>query len=141
MDTRPAVVMSLVGILAMVIGGCATTGDTKVTTGPGVPRIMNLRFDPDSIRSGEITQMSFYFEVGSADLDECQVVERGVSQFQLYTALQPITVPIKQYTGLVAGTVEIPMRWADTGIRSIEVFVVSKQGKQSNRLRATLTVR
>ncbi len=141
MGTRPSVVMSLVSILAILIGGCATIGDAERSTGPGVPRIMNLRFDPDTVRSGESAQMNFYFEVGSADLDECVVVERGVSQFQLYTALQPITIPLKQYAGLVAGTAEISMRWADTGIHSIEVYVVSKQGKQSNRLRATLTVR
>lgn len=141
MGTRPAVVMSLLGILALVIGGCATGRDAERATSPGAPRIMNLRFDPDTVRYGEPTQMSFYFEVGSADLDECVVVERGVSQFQLYTALQPITISLKQYGGLAAGTVEIPMRWADTGIRSIEIYVVSKQGKQSNRLQAMLTVR
>jgi len=141
MSTRPAVVMSLVSILAILIGGCATIGDAERSTGPGVPRIMNLRFDPDTIRSGESAHLSFYFEVGSADLDECVVVERGVSQFQLYTALQPITIPLKQYSGLATGTVEIPMRWTDTGIRYVEVHVVSRQGKQSNRLNATLTVR
>ena len=145
MRTRPAVVMNLLGIVAILIGGCATFEDAgrsaDRSTGPGVPRIMNLRFEPDTIRSGESAQLSFYFEVGSADLDECVVVERGVSQFQLYTALQPITIPLKQYSGLATGTVEIPMRWTDTGIRYVEVHVVSRQGKQSNRLNATLTVR
>ncbi len=102
---------------------------------------MNLRFDPDTIRSGESAQLSFYFEVGSADLDECVVMERGLSQFQVYTALQPVTIPLKQYSGLAAGTVEIPMRWTDTGIRYLEVYVVSRQGKESNRLSTMLTVR
>jgi hypothetical protein len=141
MRTRPAVVLSLLGILAMLIGGCATVGDPEQAAGPGVPRISHLRFEPDVIRAGESTQMSFYFEVGSADLDECVVMERGVSQFQLYTSLQPIVVPLKQYSGLVAGTVEMPMRWSEPGVRSIEVYAVSKQGKAGNRLRATLTVR
>jgi predicted small secreted protein len=145
MRTRPAVVMILLGVVAILLGGCATFEgagrNVDQDTGPGVPRIMNLRFDPDTVRSGEAVQLSFYFQVGSADLDECLVVERGVSQFQLYTALQPMTFPLKQYAGLVAGTVEIPLRWTDTGIRNVEVYVVSKQGKQSNRLRATLTVR
>jgi hypothetical protein len=141
MGRQPVVVTSLLGIVALILGGCATIDESVGAAGPGVPRIMNLRFDPDMVRSGESAQMSFYFEVGSADVDECVVVERGLSQFQFYTALQPMTIPLRQYVGLAAGTVEIPLRWTDTGIRSIEVYVVTTQGKQSNRLRATLTVR
>jgi hypothetical protein len=141
MSTRPVVVASLLGIAVLILGGCAALGDAERDSGPGVPRIMNLRFDPETVLVGESAKMSFYFEVGSADVDECVVVEQGLSQFQFYTALQPMTIPLRQYAGLAAGTVEIPMRWTDTGIRSIEVYVVSKQGKQSNRLRATLTVR
>jgi len=137
--------MILSGIVAILVGGCAAFegagGGAEWSAGPGVPRIMNLRFVPDTVQSGESAQLSFYFEVGSADLDECVVVERGVSQFQVYTALQPITLPLKHYSGLATGTVEIPMRWTDTGIRYVEVYVVSKQGKQSNRMNATLTVR
>jgi len=140
MGTRPAVVVSLLAILALLLGGCATLGEPDQAAGPGVPRISHLRFEPGLIRVGEATQMSFHFEVGSADLEECVVLERGVSQFQLYTSLQPIVVPLKQYSGLVAGMVELPMRWSEPGVRSIELYAVSKQGKASNRLRATLTV-
>ena len=113
----------------------------ETAPGPGVPRIANLRFDPDVIRVGETTQMSFYFEIGSADLQEGFLLERGISQFQFYQSLQAIPVDLRGYDGQVAGTVEIPLRWSSEGVRLLELYVVTKRGNTSNRIRGTLTVR
>ncbi len=109
--------------------------------GPGVPRIANLRFQPDVIKVGEATQMSFYFEVGSADIEEGFVIERGISQFQFYQSLQTIPIDLRKFDGQVAGTVEIPLRWSSEGVRLLEVYVVNRKGNASNHLRATVTVR
>jgi hypothetical protein len=109
--------------------------------GPGVPRIANLRLEPDVIRAGETTQMSFYFEVGSADIKEGFLVEGGISQFQFYQTLQATPLDLAKYDGQVAGMVEIPLRWSQEGIRFLEVYVVTKKGNVSNRLGANLTVR
>jgi hypothetical protein len=109
--------------------------------GPGVPRIANLRFEPDVIRAGETTQMSFYFEVGSADLHQGFVIERGVSEFQFFLILQPISIDLERYEGQAAGTVEVPLKWSGEGIRFLEVYVVTRKGNTSNRIRANITVR
>ena len=109
--------------------------------GPGVPRIANLRFEPDMIRVGETTRMSFYFEVGSADIQEAFLIDRGIREFQFYQDLQATAIDLRRYDGLVAGTAEIPLRLASEGIRWMEIYVVTRQGHTSNRVTARLTVR
>jgi hypothetical protein len=132
---------ALVPVLGLLTA-CTFFGQRPETPpGPGVPRIANLRFDPDVIKVGETTQMSFYFEVGSADLQQGFIIERGISQFQFYQALQFIPVDLREYDGQVAGTAEVPLRWSVEGIRLLELYVVTKQGNSSNRLTGTLTVR
>lgn len=131
-------------VLALVVvasAGCATFGPESSVPGPGVPRIVNLRFEPDTVREGEIAHMSFYFEVSSADLVEGFLLDQGIAQFQLFTALQPITVDLSRYSGQVAGIAEVPIRLSMEGVRWVEFYVVNKQGHVSNRLRARLTVR
>ena len=130
----------LVG-LAVVLSGCATFGPAETPPGPGVPRIANLRFEPESISAGETARMSFYFEVGSADLEEGYLLDQGIAQFQFFTALQRDTIDLSRYSGQVAGVAEVPVRWPTEGVRWIELQVVNKQGNTSNRLRARLTVR
>ena len=130
----------LVG-LAVALSGCATFGPAETPPGPGVPRIANLRFEPETIPAGGTTRMSFYFEVGSADLDEGYLLEQGIAQFQFFTALQRVTIDLSKYSGQVAGVAEVPVRWPTEGVRWIELQVVNKQGNTSNRLRALLTVR
>jgi hypothetical protein len=127
-------------VAAWLVAGCALT---PPPTGPeaGGPRIANLRFEPETIQAGGTTRMFFYFEVGGADLDQGFLIERGISQFQFYTALQPIPVDLRAYAGQVAGTAEVPLRWSSLGVRYLELYVVTKQGLASNRLRAPLTVR
>jgi len=93
------------------------------------------------IRAGEITQMSFYFEVGSADLQEGFIIERGISQFQFYQGLQTIPMDLRDYDGQVAGTAEVPLRWSAEGVRLLELYVVTKRGNASNRIWGTITVR
>jgi len=129
-------------VLGLLLSACsAAFTHPESPPGPGAPRIANLRFEPDVIRAGETTQMSFYFEVGSADLHEGFVIERGISEFQFFQILQPISIDLERYEGQVAGTVEVPLKWSAEGIRFLEVFVVTRKGNTSNRIRANLTVR
>ena len=128
----------LMGLLT----ACSLFGVQPATPpGPGVPRIANLRFEPEVITVGAITHMSFYFEVGSADLHQGSIIERGISQFQFYQALQTISVDLGDYDGQVAGTVEVPLHWSVEGVRLLEVYVVTKKGNASNHLTGTITVR
>lgn len=138
---RSARALALVPVLGLLSACALFGGHPETPAGPGVPRIANLRFDPDVIKTGETTQMSFYFEVGSADLKEGFLIERGISQFQFYQALQTIPLDLRGYEGQVAGTVEVPLRWNAEGIRLLELYVITAQGKASNRLRGALTVR
>ena len=131
----------LLVLLVLLCGGCAIFGGSGTAPGPGVPRIANLRFEPETVAVGEQTRMSFYFEVGSADVETGYVLDQGIAQFQLFTALQPIIIDLKQYSGMVAGTAEVPIRWSNEGVRWIEFYLVTLKGNESNRLRATLTVR
>jgi len=128
-------------LLTLLVAGCATFGPAETPPGPGVPRIANLRFEPDTIAVGETTQMSFYFEVGSADLEEGFLLDQGIAQFQFFSALQRITIDLGKYAGHVAGVAEVPVRIPTEGIRWLELQVISRQGHLSNRLRARLTVR
>ena len=141
MTTRRTMHRGLLCLLVLLVGGCAGLVSSGAPPGPGVPRIANLRFDPESVKVGETTRMTFNFEVGSADLDSGVVLDQGIAQFQLYTALQTISVDLNRYSGLVAGIAEVPMRWNSEGVRWIEFYVVTLKGNESNRLRATLTVR
>jgi hypothetical protein len=125
-----------------LLTACTLFGvQAETPPGPGVPRIANMRFSPDVIKVGETTQLSFYFEVGSADLHQGFIIERGISQFQFYQALQSIPVELGEYDGQVAGTVEVPLHWSVEGVRLLELYVVTRRGNASNHLTGTLTVR
>lgn len=141
MQTRFPARPSLWCILVLVLTGCAAFGQPATPPGPGVPHIANLRFEPNVIKVGETTRMSFYFEVGSADIEEGFLIERGISQFQFYQSLHTISVDLRKYSGLVADTVEIPFHWSNEGVRLLEFYVVTKKGNTSNHLQATVTVR
>ena len=131
-------IVSVLGLLT----ACTFFGvQSETPPGPGVPHIANLRFDPDVIKIGETTQMSFYFEVGSADIQQGYIIERGFSQFQFYQSLNATPIDLRKYTGVVADTVEIPLKWSNEGVRLFELYVVTQKGNASNRLRATVTVR
>ena len=141
MTIRGRVHWGALWLLVLLCSGCTTFGGSGTPPGPGVPRIANLRFEPETVAVGEQTRMSFYFEVGSADVDTGYVLDQGIAQFQLFTALQPIIIDLKQYSGMVAGTAEVPMRWSNEGVRWVEFYLVTLKGNESNRLRAMLTVR
>jgi hypothetical protein len=140
-EVRNARAFALILLLGLLPACSPSVLRPETAPGTSVPRIANLRFDPDVIRIGETTQMSFYFEIGSADLLEGFLLERGISQFQLYQSLQSIPVDLRGYDGQVAGTVELPLRWSSEGVRLLELYVVTKRGNNSNRIRGTLTVR
>ena len=140
-DAHAVRVLGLIASLGLLTACSFSVTRPETPPGPGVPHIANLRFEPDVIRDGETTRMSFYFEVGSADIQEAHLVERGINQFQFYQSLQSISVDLRTYTGQVAGTVEVPLRWPGVGIRWIEVYVVTQNGNTSNRISARLTVR
>jgi hypothetical protein len=133
--------VGILGMVAPILVGCALFGPPQSAPGPGVPHIANMRFDPDVVRIGETTQLSFYFEVGSADIEEGFLIERGISQFQFYQSLNTIPINLRKYIGVVADTVEIPLKWSNEGVRLYELYVVTQKGNASNRLRATVTVR
>jgi hypothetical protein len=138
---RSASALVLILFLGMLTG-CTFFGmQPETPPGPAVPRIANLQFNPDVINAGESTRMSFYYEVGSADLQEGFIIERGISQFQLFQALQPIVVDLREYDGQVAGTAQVQLNWSTVGIRLLELYVVSRKGNASNRITGTLTVR
>lgn len=140
-EIRGARALVLMSALALLTACGSSVLRSPSPPGPGVPRIANLRFEPDVIRAGETTQMSFYFEVGSADIQEAFIIERGISQFQFFQSLQAIPIDLRGYSGQVAGTVEVPLRWSGEGVRFLELYVVTRKGNTSNRLRAPLTVR
>ena len=138
--TRHAWRLALV-LLAAVAAGCAPTDASLDHGNPNAPRISHLRFEPAVIRSGESTRMSFYFLVGTADIEQGFLVERGFSEFQFYQTLNKLPVDLRHYNGQVAGTAEVPLSWTSLGIRRLELYIVTKQGQESNRVSATLTVR
>jgi len=140
-DQRVVHASALVIVLGLLSGCSAALTQPETPPGPGVPRIANLRFEPDVIRAGGTTQMSFYFEVGSADLHEGFLNDRGISEFQFYQVLQPITITLQQYDGQVAGMAEVSLKWSTEGFRFLEVYVVTKKGNVSNRIGANLMVR
>jgi len=141
MNARVLVRSGVLSLVVLLVAGCAAVGPTASPPGTGVPRIANLRFEPETISAGETTQMSFYFEVGSADIEEGYLVDQGIAQFQFFTALQPIVIDLTKYSGQVAGVVEVPLRLSTEGLRWLEFYVVNRKGNVSNYLRARLTVR
>jgi hypothetical protein len=132
----------VVTLAAVALSGCEGTtsiGAAKPPM-PGGPRIANLQFNPERIRAGESTTMSFYFEVATADVQEGFLLERGIEQFQLYTSLRQTPLDLRAYSGQVAALVSTPLSWSQPGIRFLEVYVVTKTGAESNRLVGRITV-
>ncbi len=127
-------------ILALLLAGCSSVWRPASAPGPGVPWIANLRIDPNSVKVGETAQMTFYFEVGSADLQEGFLVDRGIQQFRFFQDLQPAPIDLQPYTGQVAAWVQVPVRWTSEGVRLVDFYVVTKTGKVSNHLSARVTV-
>ncbi len=126
--------------LALLLAGCASIWRPASAPGPGVPWIANLRVDPNSVKVGETAQMTFYFEVGSADIQEGFLVDRGIQQFRFFQDLQPTPIDLKAYSGQVAAWVQVPVRWSSEGVRLVDFCVVTKTGKVSNHLNARVTV-
>lgn len=128
-------------VLLLFTAGCAAWGPASSPPGTDVPRIANFRFEPERIAVGQTATMHFYFEVGTADLEEAFLLDQGIAEFQFFTALRPRTFDLRQYSGQVAGVAEVPVRITTEGLRWLELYVVNGKGNVSNRLRAPLTVR
>ena len=143
MNTRRSWVLGFLTVFLAVCGlsgcGATTVGTAKPPTAGG-PRIANLQFNPERIRAGNSTTMSFYLEVPTADVQEGFVLERGIEQFQLYTSLRQTRIDLQQYFGQVAALVEVSTTWSQPGLRFLEVYVVTKTGAESNRLVGRITV-
>jgi hypothetical protein len=135
------ILVLLVVLAACALPACALFTGEEPAPVPGSPRIAHLRFEPDVVVAGQHTIMSFYFEVPTADLKEGMLIERGIAQFQLYQTLNPISVDLRQYSGQVAGTAEVAVRWSELGVRFLELYVITEGGRTSNRIYDRLTVR
>ncbi len=140
MRARDGVATCIACILALLLAGCASIWRPASVPGPGVPWIANLRIDPVSVKVGETAQMTFYFEVGSADIQEGFLVDRGIQQFRFFQDLQPLTIDLRLYSGQVAAWVQVPVRWSSEGVRLVDFYVVTKNGKVSNHVQARVTV-
>ncbi len=140
MRAREGVAACIACILALLLAGCASVWHPASDPGPGVPWIANLRIDPTSVSVGQTAQMTFYFEVGSADIQEGFLVDRGIQQFRFFQDLQPTNIDLRLYSGQVAAWVQVPVRWSSEGVRLMEFYVVTKSGKVSSHLNARVTV-
>ncbi len=138
--TREGVAACLACILVLFLAGCAFLWRPASAPGPGVPWIANLRLDPNSVKVGETAQMTFYFEVGSADIQEGFLVDSGIQQFRFFQELQPMTIDLRLYSGQVGAWVQVPVRWTTEGVRLVDFYVVTRSGKVSNHLSASVTV-
>ena len=140
MRARDGGVTCIACILVLLLAGCASVWRPASAPGPGVPWIANLRIDPVSVKVGETAQMTFYFEVGSADIQEGFLVDRGIQQFRFFQDLQSMPIDLRPYSGQVAAWVQVPVRWSSEGVRLVDFYVITKTGKVSNHLNASVTV-
>ncbi len=131
------------GAAAMVlVAGCARfTGHEATPQGPGVPRLLTARFEPDKVRSGEETVLVFTFEDTEGDVVEAYLVESAVSDFRLVSSTSVISRNIRRHFGELVGTVRESFHWDAPAIRFYDVYVMDIKGNASNRIPVQVTVR
>jgi hypothetical protein len=127
--------------LMPAIGCYGLTGQAPTPPGPGVPTLLTVRFEPDTVRGGEETTLILTFEDTDANVAEAYLVERVISNFQLISTTNVIPLDIRRHLGQVVGTVREPFRWDAPSIRFYDVYVVDLNGNVSNRIAARVTVR
>jgi len=154
-------------IVLALTSGCAATTLESSAPSPGVPRISNLRIEPNEVQNGAHVALRFDFRDVDADIVDVHLgVNVEIKDFTLATGLGPAVISRGRYLGLREGTAEetirvtmvppprpLPQREFDGsvagpelrqeiigGIRVYEVFVVDGRGQVSNRLRAQVTV-
>ncbi|MEE8504129.1 MAG: hypothetical protein V3T26_06730 [candidate division NC10 bacterium] len=137
-------------------------------SGPGVPRISNLRIEPREVERGEQATLRFDFRDTDGDIVDVYLgLKRKVQDFTISKGLRPEVISRGRYLGQSEGTAEEtitvsgerrltpltvekreytgqvePARSpSEHGTRLYEVFVVDENGQVSNRLEAQVTVR
>jgi len=150
--------------------GCALFDFEATPPGPGVPRISDLRIEPDVVERGGQATLRFDFTDLDGDIMDVYLGLRSeVKDFTLATGLRPAVISRGKYLGQTEGTAEetitisFERRFAPLaseerdyeggvveperrqqeigGIRVYEIFVVDRKGNVSNSLRARVTVR
>jgi hypothetical protein len=154
-------------IAVTLLAGCATGGFEATPPGPGVPRISDLRIEPDVVERGGRATLRFDFQDTDGNIMDVYLGLRSeVTDFTLATGLQPVVISRGRYFGQTEGTAEetitisferrsAPLTFEDRafrgevtdsgqtemgGIRVYVVFVVDEKGNVSNSLRARVTV-
>jgi hypothetical protein len=154
-------------IVLALTSGCAATTLESSAPDPGVPRISNLRVEPNEVQDGGQVALRFDFRDMDGDIVDIYLgVSAEIKDFTLATGLGPAVISRNGYLGLREGTAEEiirvtmgpapgPLTMGDFdgsgaepgirqqavgGIRIYEVFVVDGRGQVSNRLRAQVTV-
>jgi len=131
------------GAAALVLlAGCASfTGHEPTPAGPGVPKVLTARFEPDAVRAGEETILVLTFEDSEGDVVEAYLVPRVVDDFRLISSTSAIQRNIRRHFGEVVGTVREAFTWENPSIRLYDVYVVDIKGNASNRIPVRVTVR
>ena len=131
----------VLGVAALLTACYGLTGQQPTAAGPGVPRLVNARFEPDAVRAGDETVLVLVFEDSEGDVVEAVLVERVISDFRLVSATSILSRDIRRHRGEVVGTVREPFRWESPAIRFYDVYVVDLKGNASNRIPVRVTVR
>lgn len=132
----------IVIVAIALLSGCARlTGHEATPTGPGVPKVLTARFEPEVVRVGEETILIITFEDTEGDVVEAYLVERIVSDFRFVSSTSVIARNIRRHFGEVVGTVREAFRWDAPTIRFYDVYVVDIKGNASNRITTRVTVR
>ncbi len=132
-------------VVAAAVSGLAACarfiGQEPTQAGPGVPKLLTARFDPDTVRVGEEATLVLTFEDTDGDLVEAVLVEGAISDFRFVSSTNAINRNIRRHRGEVVGTVRETFRWEAPAIRYYDVFVVDLRGQASNRIPIRITVR
>lgn len=147
--------------------GCSSKFEPS-PSGPGVPRISNLRIEPREVERGRQATLRFDFRDIDGDIMDVYLgLRQEVKNFTLSKGLRPEVISRGRYLGQTEGTAEETITISgerpltpltverreytgqvepaqappERGTRDYEVFVVDQQGHVSNRLRARVTVR
>ncbi len=127
--------------LAALAGCYGLTGQQPTAPGPGVPKLLTARFDPDTVRVGEQTTLVLTFEDTEGDVVEAFLVPRVVDDFRLVSSTSVLQRNIRRHFGEVVGTVRETFSWETPTIRFYDVYVVDLKGNASNRIPVRVTVR
>lgn len=130
-----------VAALAALAGCYSLTGHAPSPEGPGVPKLVTARFEPDRVRAGEETVLVLTFEDTEGDVVEAYLVPRVVDDFRLISSTSAIQRNIRRHMGEVVGTVRETFSWETPSIRMYDVYVVDLKGNASNRISVRVTVR